>query len=51
MLNHLTLGKSLIKQRLDVPTRHHRAQHHSGSRTLTWLHHQVSELLRPLPRR
>lgn len=51
MLNHLTLGKSLIQQRLDAPTQRHQAQHHSGGRTLAWLHHQVTGLLRPLPRR
>lgn len=51
MLNHLTLGQSLIKSRLDAPARRSRHQHKGESYGISWLHHKVSDMLRPLPRR
>ncbi len=51
MLNHLMLGKSLIKPRLDEPLQKVRGKPFGDGRKLSWLHHQVSEILRPLPRR
>lgn len=51
MLNHLYLGKSLVQPRLDVKSQRVRPQHEQASRTISWLQHHVSELLKPLPRR
>lgn len=51
MLNHLMLGKSLIKPRLDEPSQKVRGKHSGNGRALSWLHHQVAGFMRPLPRR
>ena len=51
MLNHLTLGQSLIKQRLDEPSHKVRARVHGNAGALSWLQHQVSGIMRSKTRR
>lgn len=51
MLNHLTLGQSLIKRRLDVPSQRSKPQHYGEGHRLSWFQHHVADFLRPQPRR
>ena len=51
MLNHLTLGQSLIKQRLDEPSHKVRTRVRSHAGALSWLQHHMSGILRHQTRR
>lgn len=51
MLNHLTLGQSLIKRRLDEPSYKVRSRVNGHAGALSWLQHQMTGILRHQTRR